>query len=299
MKRDKFGLGYMTNNVSIEYCAVNVAAHPHPSGVYLKLLETAALAKVNYWGDHYATISSPVQREDGFYQGRLVTWTAINKDEPAVDTQKLEEVNLADIDLTLPDNLGFNGRIFIYTFRERDHTMFVETKNEFRKTLSASRVEKILTGLFSSEIQGSDAPLVEVTLIPEEDALNRILGLDRLKRLEIHLVRPNADDLDVAEILAELDAQNAKSLEKTLVAAPGDQGLDPDEKTKKQAEVAEFNGYVLGKGNKEDGELVQYSTKAHPRIFERLLDQSSSIFAAALSVAKESIVRRRGGEDLI
>lgn len=287
----------MSDNMVLEYCAVNIAAHPHPDGVYPDLLRQAALTKVNYWGDHYATISAPIRREDGFYQGRLVAWTSINEDEPAVDTQKLEEVNLADIDLSLPENLGFNGRIFIYTFRERDHTMFVETKNEFGKKLSPTRVEKILKGLLSPELQGSDFPLVEVTIIPEEDALNRIFGLEKLKRLEIHIVRPNADDLDVEDVLKELDAQNAKSLEKVLVALPGDEGLTPDERTTKQAQVAEFNGYVLGRGNQADGELVQLSTKSHPRIFERMLDQSSSIFAAALAVAKEAVVRRTRSQD--
>lgn len=289
----------MADDVVVEYCAVNVAAHPHPAGVYLELLQKAAETQVNYWGDHYAKISPPMEREAGFYQGRLVTWTAINRDEPAVDTQRLEEVDWEDLDLAIPENLGFNGRIFFYSFRERDHTMFVEVKNEFGKRVSPKRVEKILFRLFSPEVQGPDAPLVEVTLIPDEDTLNRILSLDRLKRLEIHLVRPNADDLDVEDILAELDAQNAKSMEKVLVAAPGEEGLEPDDRTRKEATVAEFNGYVVGSGNEADGELVHLSTKAHPRIFERLLGEFGSALGAALLVAKESVVRRQRDEDLI
>lgn len=291
----------MADDVVVEYCAVNVAAHPHPTGVYLELLQKAAETQVNYWGDHYAKISPPVEREAGFYQGRLVTWTAINRDEPAVDTQRLEEVDWEDLDLAIPENLGFNGRIFFYSFRERDHTMFVEVKNEFGKRVSPKRVEKILFHLFSPEVQGPEAPLVEVTLIPDEDALNRILMLDRLKRLEIHLVRPNADDLgeDVDDILAELDAQNAKSKETVLVAAPGSEGLEPDERITKEARVAEFNGYVVGNGNEADGKLVRLSTKAHPRIFERLLSEFGSALGAALLVAKESVVRRQRDEDLI
>jgi len=289
----------MADDIVVQYCAVNVAAHPHPKGVYLPLLEKASEAQVNYWGDHYAKISPPVEREDGFYQGRLVTWTEINRDEPAVDTQRLEEVDWEDLELDIPENLGFNGRIFFYSFRERDHTMFVEVKNEFGKSVSPKRVEKILAELFAPEVQGSDAPLVEVTLIPDEDTLNRILALDRLKRLEIHLVRPNADDLDVEDILAELDAQNARSMEKVLVAVPGNEGLQPDERTTVEAKVAEFNGYVVGNGNDADGELVHLSTKAHPRIFKRFLGEFGSALGAALLVAKESTVRRRRDEDLI
>tara|TARA_R110002124_G_scaffold16882_7_gene71444 strand:- start:10316 stop:11185 length:870 start_codon:yes stop_codon:yes gene_type:complete len=289
----------MADEVVVEYCAVNVAANPHPDGVYLALLQKASESEVKYWGDHYAKISSPVERENGFYQGRLVTWTAINRDEPPVDTQLLEEVDWDDLDLDIPANLGFNGRIFFYSFRNRDHTMFVETKNEFGKRVSAKQVEKILFRLFSPEVQGPDAPLVEVTLIPDEDTLNRILALDRLKRLEIHLVRPNADDLDVEDILAELDAQHAKSMEKVLVAIPGNEGLQPDERTTVEAKVAEFNGYVVGNGYDADGELVHLSTKAHPRIFKRFLGEFGSALGAALLVAKESVVRRQRDEDPI
>ena len=34
----------MANDTKIEYCILNVAANPHPNGVYLKMLKTAALS---------------------------------------------------------------------------------------------------------------------------------------------------------------------------------------------------------------------------------------------------------------
>ena len=268
--------------------SINVAANPHPPGVYQSIFTEAALSPVRYWGDHYATISKPVVVEEGFFQGRLVAWTQINKDEPAVNLEMLTEVDLSDLDLQLPDNIGFNGRIFLYSFREMDHKLFVEVKNEFGKRLSPQRVEKIFSLLLSPAVLGVDAPLVETTLIPDEDTLDRILSIHRLKRLDIHIVRPNADDVDVQEILDELEAQGAKSMDKTLIAAPGKDGLTPDENTSKQASVAAYNGYVTGAGREEDGETIRLSTKAHPRIFDRLLTEFGSALGAALLVAKES-----------
>jgi hypothetical protein len=179
----------MAEDTIVEYCALNVAASPHPEGVYRQILDAAALKPVNYRGDQFATISVPTEREPGFLQGRLVSWTEINQDEPAIFKDKLTEVDLSDLNIQIPENVGFNGRIFLYTFRVRDHVMFIETKNEFGKRLSPRLVEKILTMLFSAETLGVDAPLVEVTLMPEEDALARILRLGHLKRLEIHLER--------------------------------------------------------------------------------------------------------------
>lgn len=278
----------MAENTVVEYCAINVAANPHPTGVYESILRSAALNPVRYWGDHHATISEPVEIEDGYFQGRLVAWTEINKNEPAVNLEMLTEIDLSDLDIQLPDNIGFNGRIFFYTFREKDHKLFVEVKNEFGKRLSPHRVEKIFSLLLSPEILGVDAPLVETTLMPDEDTLDRILTLHRLKRLDIHIVRPNADDVDVREILEELEAQGAKSMDKTLIAAPQNDGLIPDENTSKQAHVAAYNGYVSGSGRQEDGEAIDLSTKAHPRIFDRLLTEFGSALGAALLVAKES-----------
>jgi hypothetical protein len=111
-------------------------------------------------------------------------------------------------------------------------------------------------------------------------------------------VRPNADDVDVAEILAELEAQNAKSLEKTLVAAAKTDGLQPDEKTIKQAEVAAFNGYVAGTGHEGDDGLVHLSTKEHPRVFQRLLTEFGSSIGASLLVAREAAFGRQRDPDV-
>ena len=106
----------MANDTSIEYCVLNVVANPHPTGIYERILTKAALSPVNYRGDSYATISKPRQIEDGFLQGRVVAWTEINRDEPAILTDVLREVDLSDLDIQIPENVGLNGRIFLYTF---------------------------------------------------------------------------------------------------------------------------------------------------------------------------------------
>ncbi|MER9137515.1 DUF4747 family protein [Mesorhizobium sp. M0830] len=280
----------MAEEKTIEYCMLNVAASPHPDGAYLGLLETAALKPVNYWGDHFATISRPEKVKDGFLRGRVVAWTEIDKNEPAVLTDRLQEINFNDLKIDIPDNVGFNGRVFLYVFRESDHTLFVEVANDLGKRLSPQRARKIFGMLFDAIIQGVDAPLVEVTIIPEEDALRRILSIPTLKRLRIHLVRPNADDLDVKRIMERLEAQRAKSEDIILVALPS-HGIELNEENKTIAEVAEHNGFVEGSGQEDDGAGVKYSTREYPRIIKRIVGQIGSSFAEAMAVASETLLR--------
>lgn len=282
----------MAENRNIEYGVLNIAATPHPEGVYREIFEKAAHSQVGFWGDLHATISRPSDVGDGFFSGRVYIWTEIDESEPAINTQKLEEVDFSDLDIELPENIGFNGRVFTYIFRERDHALFVETRNELGKRISPIRLQKIFRRLFSPEILGIDASIVEVTVYPEEDALRRILGLHTLKRIHIHIVRPNADDFDAQDILDELEEQGAKSQDLNMAALPGPDGLTLNDRTKTQAEVGSYNGFVEASGVDEDGERVHLSTKQYPRIIRRVLEEMGSTFGQALAVAKDTVLRR-------
>lgn len=280
----------MAKQTNLEYCILNIAANPHPSGVYFDLFKQISGERVNFWGESFATVSAPREVENGFFQGRVVLWTEIDETQPAILKNKLEEIDLKDLDFPIPENVGFNGKIFLYTFREKDHTLFIESKNEFNKSLSANRAHRIISKLLSPEVLGVDAPLVEVTVVPEEDALKRIMAIPYLKRLEIHILKPNADDKDADEVLAELEEQGARKQEIVLVASPKSDGINPNERTQKQTEVAQYNGHVNGRGKEEDGTPVRYSTKEYPRTVRNFIDEFGSSVQSALSTAKNTII---------
>lgn len=282
----------MRDGKIVEYSILNISASPHPDGVYKDVLTQVALNPINYWGDHFATISEPVEDEKGFYRGRIVSWVEIDKSQPAVHKDKLEEVDFDQLNFRIPDNIGFNSKTFLYVFRERDHLMFIETKNELGQSLSTSRTRRIMQMLMSQPILGKGAPLIEVTVIPEEDAVKRILSLPKLKRLRIHIVRPNADDLDVQKVLDRLQRQGIRSDDRVLVASSENEGIIPDEETKLEAEVAEFNGFVQGVGYEEDGTRVDLSTKEYPRTIKKRVGQLGSSFAEIMAVAKETVLRQ-------
>lgn len=281
----------MDKKRNLEYGILNVAASPHPEGVYVDLLNKAALERVNFFGDLYATISKPELVEDGYYRGRVVIWTEIDKTLPAINKDQLEQIEFENLDLKIPDNVGFNGRIFTYVLREKDHLFFIETKNDLGKKLSIRRLQRIFEKLFSEAVQGVEAPFVEVTVVPESDALSRILKVYELKKLKIHIVRPNADDLDTDRLLARMEKQGAKKQEILLVAAPNSGGIKADEETKTQAKVAATNGYVVASGLEEDGQTVELSTKDYPKLIRRRISERASVFSAILAVAKETFIK--------
>lgn len=285
----------MDRNI-LEFCILNIAATPHPKGVYVDLLERAVRHNVNFWGDTWATISKPTEVESGFFQGRIVTWSEINRNEPGINKDDLSEIPFDDLDIAIPEHIGLNGKVFLYTLRERDHKLFIETKNEFGKSLSPRRVRSIFSRLLSADVQGDHMPFVEVTVVPDEDALSKILGIDKLKYLHVHIVRPNPDDIeeDAAEILREMEEQNVKTKDVTLTVAPRTDGIDPNGRTETEARVATINGYVEGRGTDSDGQTVKRSTKEYPRVIRENVGEFGSVLQTALRVAKSSVVGERG-----
>lgn len=280
------------NDQTIEVGFLNVVATPHPAGVYSSLLKKAALKPINFFGDHFALINSvaKVEGAEALYRGRLYIWTEINKDEPAINKIKLEEISHADLQLEIPDDIGFNSKSFNFFLNEATHVLTVEVKNELQKSISIRRVGKIFSSLLSAEIIGLDSPSVEVTIIPDDDALDRVLSLPNLSKIQIVVLRPNEDDISKAtgEILKELDDMKAKRLEIEIVREAGEKSIVLNNRYMKYAQVAAENGHVSTKGKGADHEAISASTKEHPRILKKAIDTTLSFSAALRSIAEST-----------
>jgi len=109
------------------YALLNVVAHPHPRGIYRKLLELASDgASVKFRSDRYARISRINEAKSGVLVGRLALWTEIDPNSPSINKSSLEEMSLKQAGVELPDNIGFNSSIFYFSFREAEHALYVE-----------------------------------------------------------------------------------------------------------------------------------------------------------------------------
>lgn len=287
----------MSDESVIEIGFLNIVATPHPEGVYERLLKKAADQPVKFYGDQTAAITKPRQprNEPNLIEGKLVVWTDIDESQPGIDKRSLSEVRLSDMDFSVPRDLGFNGRVFSYALNISGHVLALETRNEFGQTISPIRAKRIFDRLLSPIVQGLDSEHVEVTVIPEDDALARVLGLNRLDRVEILVKRPNEDDIttETNAVMAELMDQKAKSEERVLVRESGSDGLELSDENMVRARVAANNGHVSSGGRDSDDEPDKRSTKEYPKVVRWVVDVGQSFTAKVRDAARTATARAR------
>lgn len=284
----------MAEELELEFSVLNIFSDPHPPGIYPQILTTISKRHAPIWGNDYLAISKPERQEPGLYMGRIYVWTAFNPDDPAINLDQLEQVKVRDTEISIPENMGLNGRIFTYVLRERDHKIFFESKNELGKRLSPYRLIKPLERLLMPT-NARGRLRVELNVQPEEDALEKVLAIPRIATLEIHLKKPNPDDndLDTEAILKELEEQGARKQDIKFTAKSRKKGLTPNHRTKIQCETAAETGYVKASGKDGANKQITLSTEEYPMTITKTLEGLASAVAAALRVARDTVVRAR------
>jgi len=284
----------MAEDLELEISVLNIFSDPHPEGIYPRILTRIARKHAQIWGHDYVAISKPERKEAGLYSGRIYVWTALDPDSPAINLDDLEEVKLSDTDISVPDNMGLNGRIFNYVLREKDHKIFFESKNELGKRLSPYRLIKPLERLLMP-INARGELDVKLNVQPEEDALEKVLGIPRIGVLEIHLKKPNPDDndLDTEAILKELEEQGASKQDIKFTAKSRKKGLKPNHRTKVQCETAAETGYVKASGKDAANQPISLSTEEYPKTIAVPLDGIASAVVALMRIARDTVVRVR------
>jgi hypothetical protein len=260
----------MARNPTITLGAVNIAADPHPTGIYRRLFAAAANRVVHLRGSDYAKITAPQDRDTdppSFY-GRVLVWTEIDKNGKWLNQKKNEEATPEEkAKIQIPDDIDPNFRSFNFVFIDEKHRLVLEYRNELGQSFAPKSAEHVFRELFSEPYFGEDTPEVSVTAVPSHEALDKIYNITRLKHLEIFIIRPNPDDLteETGRILERLIKQGAKSQKFELQKRAKVKTLKPDEETKTMAEIAQTNGYVAGEGTDADGKPVYESTQDHPK----------------------------------
>jgi hypothetical protein len=277
--------GTMATTTYLEVAALNIVATPHPEGIYVSLLEAIAGEEFLLGGSDRAKITAPTEFEHpkGFYHGQVFVWAHIDTDQKWLNTEKdvaATDEEMEALEKALPDNLEPNFRYFTYVLDVEEHILLLEVKNENGSRFSPKRAERMFSYLFDAIPEG---PGIDITVIPEDETLAKILAIPRLRKLEILVKRPNADDIgdDFNRIMASMQEEGAKSWKIEKVKAAKEKTLKPNEETKKIAAVASTNGHVSGEGTNESGEPVFESTEEHPKI--RRIEVVTSSFQAIFS----------------
>ena len=285
----------MAEDRSITIGFINVVATPHPDGIYHEALREVANKPARVRGNDWAIITTPraVRGEEGLFEGSISVWTDIDASEPSINKATFQRVDVEDALRKIFRERGFNNRSFYYFLDEQTHRVTVELKNDEGKTISIRQAGKIFDLLVSS--LNRERQTFEVTIVPEEDAIEQVLSLARLDRVEILLKRPNPgdhDDGDADEVLRELYEQNIKEADYSFARQPGTDGIHLNAENEKRAEVAAQNGYVKSSGLDEDGSRDRRSTKEYPKIVALTL--AAGVVALAALRAEAKRFRRRG-----
>jgi hypothetical protein len=286
----------MPESRDVEFAVLNIAADPHDDpDVYRSLLTKVAHVPKRFWGDEFGAITAPEQYEPGLSLGTIHVWQELDPDKPAINKETLQEIRVEDSGINVPENLGLNTKHYFYVFRHRNHKLFYEKKTDDGFTLAPSRLKKILDILFAP-INLAGEMNVAVTVVPDEDGLEKVLAIPRISKLSIHIEPPNADANDKAaeRVLKRLADQGAKSQDIMWVAKSRKKGLKPNADTLSDAEVAADNGVVTSSGYDESGRRVApRSTEEYPKIIPYVIEGAGSALTGLIVAARNTVIRVR------
>ena len=167
-----------TADTTIYVAALNVVGLPTSDRHLPEALAARCGRKDPLWGSDWAKITTPRTiegRADDFF-GEILIWTHIDTESPWInketDTEATDEEMQPVVD-ALPENLEPNFRPFHYVLNQAEHIVLFEARNEAGQRLSPKRAKRLFNSLF--EGLPADLPEVDVTVIPEEESLERIL----------------------------------------------------------------------------------------------------------------------------
>jgi hypothetical protein len=275
---------------------LNVTMHPHSPDSYLKLLKEASrvVKEVPYFGSRVARLGGvySVPDSDRYYRGVLFTFDKIDISGEWFDQERNDVADSEQIEsIFIPSNLHPNLKRMDFILDIKSHKMYFQARNINGDSFSPRNVERVFKDLLNQPHLHSLFGTVDVTVVPAAEAVERILSMDGLSRLHIHLVRPNPDDNDEAylAVLQKLQRQNVRSLDVVLTKAADAERIEPDEDTRRQAKVAAAgNGYTEGTGRGAGNQPIKESTRDHPVLDAvAIADKSIDPFDAFLQHVKQ------------
>jgi hypothetical protein len=130
---------------------LNIAASPHPPGIYERALRARVDFPIAIGGPDRAKITQRIARQIGPIKalfGQILVWTEIDKSGPWLNTKNNTEATESDKDgIVLPPNVKPNYRSFYYGLDEASHILVVEQQSERGNSFGPRRAEKFFRTL--------------------------------------------------------------------------------------------------------------------------------------------------------
>ncbi|WP_246294904.1 DUF4747 family protein [Piscinibacter koreensis] len=250
---------------------------PHSAAQYVRVFEAAyRMKRTLRQGSLRAMLLGTLYTSElpDRLTGVIYRFVKIDPNEPWFNSMTQEQATDEELEkIEIPAHLLPHLQQFPFDFRPESHMLYYVAHDRANHMAPAVAV-RFLENLLNQAAATAGAPPLEVTAVPEVGALDRMLSIPVLSRLEIELKRPNPDDVGAVarRFLERLEAQNARKMTQELVAEAG-QTLTPDRDTAELAVVAATNGKVRVQGRDENNMRFDDSTDSRPLLEPVLLDE--------------------------
>lgn len=270
----------MKRQQTIEISGINIVTQPHTPDGYVDIFKYIKQQNPHFsvhGNDHIQLVHiKPLDGEDMIngITGKILKFSHIDQNSAWVDISIGESLEGDDAP-EIPPEKHPNGSYFDFVFypkhKENNHQFFYVSKyRDTHKQKTVSLSPTVVNRFFEQLTNSFDFnetlrfQTVETTVIPRKDALQEMLGLDIIDKIEIVIKAPNADleDYDETSILERMENINVSRIQKTFYS--DNDSIKPDEKLLKEAKIASENGFVKIEGRDDLGNKVQKSTTDVP-----------------------------------
>ncbi len=250
---------------------INIKTHPNSLETYRCLMNDAfRLGKlVKIRGDDWGTTHFLNETADGEMYGEIYRFLQIDPKAEWLDLRKREPVLDADGNPIpqVADELKPNTRRILVVFEPNSHRLFFDVKG-ITPNLMKQYLEKMLNDRTLRRTYGE----VYVEVEASQEAIERIIKIPTLTRLEIVISRPNDDIYDQAQrFLDKMENRGTRKFQQ-IETSTRSEGITPDEDTMGLMEVAKSNGMVYAVGY-DGSERIEESTIPHPLIIPARYDE--------------------------
>ncbi len=248
---------------------MNIAAEPpHGDKHYLNLIKFIKEKKIiGRFGNERLELDSFTIDHNGIISGTFVRFTYIDPNSPwwnSIEGKAILDKEGQPIP-QVKAGIGPNKKDVLFSFNSNlnSHKLLVDLKNiSINQFFSA--ISSILS---SSEIVGNFGK-INITIIPAQDAIDKVLSIPNLKKIFYKLTIPNPDLLGNKELEKEcfrrFENMGAGAVEASYTAQH-EQTLDPDETLRAELGIASRNGYVTAAGKNVNGRRDVRSTRSYPK----------------------------------
>lgn len=266
-------LNTITRPRTLEFSVLDIAAQPHPVGVYVELFKIARKLRraIKVQGQDFAELSELKlhKNKEGKVEsisGDIYRFTKIDEKADWFDTVTGEPASEELVGkVSIPKNLRPNTKVIHWVFIVKNH-MLVFVRRNGKATLSPGQAENFFDILMNMAVKThSKAKYVDVTTVKSAEAIERIFKDRTVTNLEIEIRRPNADGPGEAlrKIEKIMEEENARKWTETLTAVEGT-SIQKSERLGEMLLASQRCGKAKATTYNDEGTKEEINTADHP-----------------------------------